>query len=432
MDDNRRRIEARRRKDPRSSYRLDRDRVLYSGHFARLAEITQVVSPDRGYVFHNRLTHSLKVAQVARTIAEIFASKYSEAAERFGGIDADATEAAGLAHDLGHPPFGHIAERELNRLVRQAGVADGFEGNAQSFRIVCRLAVSDAVAREDDTAVSVFGLNLTRSTLAGLIKYPWAAGENEAKPDNWGYYAEERDDFEWAREGARLQQRTLIAEVMDWADDITYAIHDLLDFYRAGLIPLELIRKAGTLPDSVERTRFLQRMFKHRSARSDRRADYESALDDILDGLPFDVSHRYSGEEAEEQVLYQFATTLISRYVNSIEPSSGSAAGDVEIQKDARQQVDVLKELVWQYVILNPEMVQLQIGQRKAICLVFRESLRAARRREPHFFPEPHRSRLAEGLAPAQVVRLAADYVAGMTERELVHAYQRFLGMTNA
>ena len=113
----------------------------------------------------------MKVAQVARTIAEIFLSKYTIAANRFGGIDADAAEAAGLAHDLGHPPFGHIAEEELNRLVRHASVADGFEGNAQSFRIVCRLAVGDAVTMEDETAVSVSGLNLTRSTLAGVIKY---------------------------------------------------------------------------------------------------------------------------------------------------------------------------------------------------------------------------------------------------------------------
>src|SRR5688572_17439256 len=111
VDDIRKELEKPRSDDPRTPYRRDRDRVLYSTHFARLAEITQVVSPERGYVFHNRLTHSMKVAQVARTIAEIFVSKYSnEAANHFGGIDPDAAEAAGLAHDLGHPPFGHIAE----------------------------------------------------------------------------------------------------------------------------------------------------------------------------------------------------------------------------------------------------------------------------------------------------------------------------------
>jgi dGTPase len=87
----------------------------------------------------------MKVAQIARTIAEIFLSSHAAAANRFGGINPDAAEAAGLGHDLGHPPFGHIAEEELDRLVRRAGVTDGFEGNAQSLRIVSRLAVSDAL-----------------------------------------------------------------------------------------------------------------------------------------------------------------------------------------------------------------------------------------------------------------------------------------------
>lgn len=170
--------------------------MLYSGHFARLAEITQVVSPERGYVFHNRLTHTIKVGQIARTIAEILASHHCTTVEQLGGIDPDAAEAAGLAHDLGHPAFGHIAEEELNRLVRHAGVAEGFEGNAQSFRIVCRLAISDALTRENETDVPVSGLNLTRSTLAGLIKYPWAAGEEDGT-GKLGYYSEEREYFDW-------------------------------------------------------------------------------------------------------------------------------------------------------------------------------------------------------------------------------------------
>jgi len=91
-----------------------------------------------------------------------------------------------LAHDLGHPPFGHIAEEELDGLVRCAGVADGFEGNAQSLRIVCRLTIGDGWTKDADEAVPVSGLNLTRSTLAGVIKYPWAHGENPDKPKKWG------------------------------------------------------------------------------------------------------------------------------------------------------------------------------------------------------------------------------------------------------
>jgi dGTPase len=370
----------------------------------------------------------MKVAQIARTIAEIFSSKYATDAAKLGGIDPDAAEAAGLAHDLGHPPFGHIAEHELNRLVRLAGVPDGFEGNAQSLRIVCRLSVSDAVTIEDEASVSVTGLNLTRSTMAGLVKYPWAHGENAEKPNKWGYYSEEKEFFEWARYGCPPHQKTLIAEVMDWADDITYAIHDLLDFYRAGLIPLELVRQVDDAPSSVERAAFLNRLFERRPEWASNRSTYEAALDRILDSLPFDLSHRYSGAEAEEQTLFQFATTLISRYVNSIKPAAAIGPSVVDIQREAREEVDVLKEFVWQYVILNPAMAQLQVGQRRAVRVVFRESLRAARKNQMYFFPGPFRKWLADAATNAQIVRLAADYAAGMTERELMRAYKRFQG----
>ncbi len=372
----------------------------------------------------------MKVAQIARTIAEIFSSNYATEAGKLGGIDPDAAEAAGLAHDLGHPPFGHIAEHELNRLVRLAGVPDGFEGNAQSLRIVCRLSVSDAVTIEDEASVSVTGLNLTRSTMAGLVKYPWAHGQNAEKPNKWGYYSEEKEFFEWARDGCAPHQKTLIAEVMDWADDITYAIHDLLDFYRAGLIPLELVRQVDDAPSSVERAAFLNRLFERRPEWARNRSTYEAALDRILDSLPFDLSHRYSGAEAEEQTLFQFATTLISRYVNSIKPAAAIGPSVVDIQTEAREEVDVLKEFVWQYVILNPAMAQLQVGQRRAVRVVFRESLRAARKNQMYFFPGPFRKWLADAATNAQIVRLAADYVAGMTERELMQAYKRFQGAT--
>src|SRR5258708_5500568 len=106
-------------KDGRDAYKLDRDRILYATSFARLAEVTQVISADHGYVFHNRLTHSLKVAQVARRLAEALLRNQVREVEAAGGLDPDAAEAAGLAHDLGHPPFGHIAEDELNDIMKE-------------------------------------------------------------------------------------------------------------------------------------------------------------------------------------------------------------------------------------------------------------------------------------------------------------------------
>ena len=262
-------------------------------------------------------------------------------------------------------------------------------------------------------------------------QYPWAHGENPDKPKKWGFYSDEREYFEWARVGTVGQRRSLTAEVMDWADDVTYAIHDLLDFYRAGLIPLELVRKSDSLPGSLERESFLDGLFSRRPNWVARRSEYEAALDNILDVFPFDVSHRYSASELDDQLLYQFSTALISRFVNSIRPRTGDTPAVVTIQKDARDQVDVLKEFVWAYVILNPDMALLQNGQRRAIRGVFRESLRAARKKTAHFFTGPFRRRLSDSSDDASLVRLAADYVAGMTERELMKTYRRLQGVAN-
>src|SRR5437588_7790485 len=140
--------------DQRNAFQLDRDRILYSPAFRRLVGVTQVVSPGEGEVYHNRLTHTLKVAHVARRLAEMFLSRRREArlADEWGGISPDVVEAAALAHDLGHPPFGHIAEDELDQLVspelcRASGKDDACEGyqrNPQSARIITELAVRRA------------------------------------------------------------------------------------------------------------------------------------------------------------------------------------------------------------------------------------------------------------------------------------------------
>jgi dGTPase len=226
----------------RTETQRDRDRILYSSAFGRLAGITQVASSAPGATFHNRLTHSFKVGQVARRLAERL--KVEEPGiDLVDKLDVDATEAAALGHDLGHPPFGHIGEQVLAEEMAEAG---GFEGNAQSFRIVNRLAMRDP---------EHLGLNLTPVTLNGMLKYPWLPGEKPGEPDarEFGAYWSDREAF-LAAQGAstvRPRQRTLEAELMDWSDDITYAVHDLEDFYRVGLVPLERLRA-----NRDERTRF--------------------------------------------------------------------------------------------------------------------------------------------------------------------------------
>ena len=148
--------------DQRTSFQRDRDRILYSSAFRRLEGVTQVASVSEGYIFHNRLTHSLKVSQIARRLAEHLLDEGADEEV----LSPDVAEAAALAHDLGHPPFGHVGETELHDLLDSQGHSEGFEGNPQSFRVVTRLAVR---FKEWD------GLNLTRATLAAVIKVSVAA-----------------------------------------------------------------------------------------------------------------------------------------------------------------------------------------------------------------------------------------------------------------
>jgi dGTPase len=217
--------------DQRRPSQRDRDRIIYTSAFRRLAWVTQVVASGEGEPFHNRLTHTLEVAQVGRRLAEKLLAEQPEEAEGLGGVDPEAVEAAALAHDLGHPPFGHVAEEELDRLMIKAGVHDGFEGNPQSFRVVTKLAIRNP---------EFPGLNLTRATLDAILKYPWYRQTIPGRHRKWGAYNSEGREFEWLRgPEPRDARKCAEAELMDFADDVAYAIHDVEDFYRTGLIPLD-------------------------------------------------------------------------------------------------------------------------------------------------------------------------------------------------
>lgn len=264
----------------RSDAQVDIDRILYSPEFRRLGGVTQVVPPQVDYQFHDRLSHSVKVAQVASTLARqlIYSAKKEasnlppEVVDRIHDwVDPDYCYVAGLAHDIGHPPFGHAGEVALQKYSQEAeieyepddaagGIAvenleklkqRSFEGNAQSTRVVAELSF-----RRDELEP---GLNLTLRSMAAIAKYPWLKGGHPARLEKlaskWSFYAEEEtilDDL--VTSGFVLPivkddvvvdvHRWVESEIMDWADDISYAVHDLEDFFRAGLIPLHQISSA--------------------------------------------------------------------------------------------------------------------------------------------------------------------------------------------
>lgn len=383
-----------------------------------MAEVTQVVSPTAGYVFHNRLTHSLQVAQVGRRLAEGLHLAYPNEVQASEGIQPDVVESACLAHDLGHPPFGHIAEEQLNELSNDIG---GFEGNAQSFRIVTKLAFHSMNYR---------GLDLTRATLAAILKYPWLRGDNPDRTNKWGAYAPERPDFEFGTAlSSATHLRTSEAELMDWADDVTYSVHDIEDFYRAGRIPLHLLAR---VKDSSEREAFFENALQRRAnvhEFSTRRGDLQEAFTSVIVSN-FPLEEAYTGTARQRAALRVFTSNLIARYINAVKLTTSGNVFRIAIDSGLKDEVTMLKELVWTYVIEAPALASQQYGQRRiirALFEIFADAASSARQRT--IFPAYYRERLEQaGDDDIERRRICVDLLAGMTETQTINVHHRLTG----
>jgi dGTPase len=425
-----------RRKDQRAVFERDRDRVLYCSAFRRLAGVTQVVHTAEGHIYHNRLTHSLKVAQVGRRLAEyLLIGEPKKLIKAVGGIDPNVVETAALAHDLGHPPFGHIAEEQLNEQLQAAGVSDGFEGNAQSFRIVTQVAIRNRNHR---------GLNLTRATLNAILKYPWGRGVSGKESKKWGYYYTEKQEFDFARgTGADAdRQQSAEAALMDWADDVTYSAHDVDDFYRAALIPLDQL-----LLRTAERTRFIDAVYARWKAEGLKsrldvlpRGEASKFFDQLAYYCGNELHVAYAGTPNQRARLSTLVALLIRRYI--LGPEEGAKAvtlvaspgqPTVQIEPRLRAEVELLKALMHYYVFDNPALVTQQFGQRRVIRDLFEIYFEAVqpKSRNSSVIPHPFRDRLKEikesdGL---ERPRLVADLIANMTEQQALLLHQRLTGL---
>lgn len=415
--------------DDRDDFQHDRDIILYSTALQRLSGITQVVSAETGHVFHNRLTHSLQVAQVGRRLAEKLQLKQPTLTAHYG-INSDAVEAACLAHDLGHPPFGHLAESALNSLAGDS--IEGFEGNAQSFRIVAELAF-----RSEEYS----GLNLTYQTLRGVLKYPWTyPNRPESKKDKWGAYTSELPAFEHATEDTNggPVRRAAEAELMDWADDLTYAIHDVEDFYRAGLIPLHLLRppQKGS-PPLAERMRFLEYVWSKVSSIPELSGISQADLDEIFRNLlfiSFKPQNSFEGTKADRAQLRTFTSSLVSRFINGLILAEPGGTRAVSRDQNMEKEIAVLKQLTWFYVIEAPALAVQQHAQRQMIKYLFNVFMHETNSRISRLLPPYYRERLkdvvtAYGAGTVANRRVVVDLIAGMTESQANAVYQRLNGI---
>ena len=392
----------------RSPFRVDRDRIAASPFFARLAGVTQVVSPaGNGLLLHNRLTHSLQVARVARAIVERLCSDpaFARRLNELGGCDADVVEAASLAHDLGHPPFGHLGEQVLDRRGRELGLPDGFEGNAQSFRIVTTI---------DLHGPGGSGLDLTAAVRAALLKYPWARigypdphpstadlpprgagplpGAPHAGSAKFSAYLTELDDLIASREPfSRVigpWQQTVEAAVMDTADDIAYAIHDLEDFHRVGILqqPGVATELGGWLrdrsglaaadPSALGSLRpgaaleWLRRRLRDKDSWAFSDEAFAAAVavvrEELVDGLlavPFD------GSMAAERTVAEFSARWTARLVAGVRVLRDPPvrAAHVVLAPGPWHEVAVLKFVHRRFVLQRADLASHQRGQARVL-----------------------------------------------------------------
>ncbi len=392
--------------DVRTPTQRDRDRILYTAEFRRLAAVTQVVGSHETELFHNRLTHTLKVAQIGRRIAERLQGEGHD-------VDPDAVEAAALAHDIGHPPFGHIAEEKLDELMRAGPVPvpDGFEGNAQSFRVITRLATHSG----DHS-----GLNLTRVSLQGLTKYPWLRAAEGKRHRKYGSYDDDRAVFDWSREGLaadRVDQQTPEAAIMDWADDVAYAIHDLEDFYRAGFVPLDRLAR-----DAPSQDGFLERTLE-RWREQDK--EYTEAEWDSCEQIARTVLFKeFPTEMPSPSLLTRYSTLKTNQFVSGI----GIEDGVVVLDSGYQDQLNLLKSLTWTYVIESPSLAAQQEGQRRIVTVLFHYFCDVAAS-NPTLLPPWASAILASGSGShAELKRVACDVVANLSESQAHALHARVTG----
>ena len=420
-------VEATSVSDRRTPFQRDRDRILYADYFRRLSGVTQVASASEGGVFHNRLTHSIKVAQVARRLAELLLAQHAEQhAQLVEFLNPEVVEAAALAHDLGHPPFGHVADERLCELAEHHGLEDGFEGNAQTFRIVTRLSVRRGPPDQ--------GLDLTRATLAAIAKYPWprsrGAGAIEKKRKKFSFFDDDQEAAAFALAGLPAETKTLECQVMDLADAITYSVHDLEDFYRAGLVPVERLVRSEEYRRAFL-LRWQQQRPDDRNQQAAQNAQQWPAIAGLLKYLLSDEAE--PGTRSETELLDGFRSVAISKFVGAVELHvGGDGRFELRLADPFDLQSKFLQRLIWDYVILSPRLATQQAGQIRVVDGLFSyflESIRAKRLdRVPTRFREDTARLLASNPGDPQTARLAIDIVATLTEPEAISLFKRISG----
>ncbi len=383
----------------RTPFEIDRDRIIHSPSFRRLQGKTQVFGMGSSDFFRTRLTHSLEAAQIGKGIA--ISTKCA---------NTDLVEAACLAHDIGHPPFGHTGESVLKDLMKDDG---GFEGNAQNLRLLNKLEIRTADADKR-------GLNISRATIDAILKYKtlYSNVNKQLSQDDWKFlYDEDKTFVEWAAHGAPgPYERSIECLIMNWADDIAYSCHDLEDGMKAGMI------NKSKITADIER-----KVHLHITQQEWNKDIWNQVTDEIANVSKCDSELEKKGRRKDliSKLIYSFidATKAKRRGGNGF-PSRYQFT--LDINPDIKLKCNMLKFLVRE-LIINDEHVATK--QRKATIIVgtlFKEFTRfdeSDRTRE--MYPADFRERLDAAFNKRDKLRVACDFISGMTDNYATRMYAR-------
>lgn len=396
-------------RDGRDDFDRDRARVLHSAALRRLADKTQVVGPGSGDTPRTRLTHSLEVAQIARGIGKTL------------GADPDLTELAGLSHDIGHPPYGHNGERALDEAARKCG---GFEGNAQTLRILSRLE-----PKAVDSRGRSYGLNLTRASIDAACKYPWGPVDEEGnKRLKYSAYSDDLDVLEWARAGAPAGKKCLEAQIMDWADDVAYSVHDVEDGILSGRITLSVLWDLVELAQLAEKG---ARVFGGQPEDLLDAADRLRRMDLVSRAADF------TGDLQGLTGLKAMTSELVSRFVTACVTGTREKFGeqplarysaDLVIPPQVQAEVTLLKSVAVLYVMDEHSHMAEQERQRDRIFRVTEYLWQGG----VGALDPLYRGWFAQATDDAAKLRVVIDQVASLTENRLERMDRTASGMSAA
>ncbi len=392
----------------RTDFARDRARVLHSSGWRRLAAKTQVLSPAAGVDFaRNRLTHSLEVAQIGRELAVAL------------GVSQDVVDTACLAHDLGHPPFGHNGEKALNEWMQDFG---GFEGNAQTLRILTRLEPKHFAP--DGASI---GLNLTRATLDASCKYPWALAEATPGSAKFGYFESDAEVFHWLREGAPARRKCIEAQIMDLSDDIAYSVHDFEDAVVSEHIDPEILTARSGHSALI---RAVAEWAEGRFS-SD---ELGEAYDRMAAGGNWLT--RWDGSRRDQALLKNFTSDMIGRFARApiqatLEAADGrplarygtdsDAPAELLVPREIRAEIAVLKGIVAAFVMQSGRRQPTYRRQRSLLIELLHTLWESGSGELEPAYAADFRSAGSE----AEARRAVVDQVASLTDQSAIAWYRR-------